>query len=129
MPQPKGTRKLSPAGAVIMASVFTLALVFGWIAFFPGERHFSGSSSLLGFQLGSGAAASARTPEATSPFQLAMCASASAKPSHGEGEWQWRRERGQWRAPCNNSVSMTTSAATIERSVGSSCGAHSDECR
>lgn len=120
MPQPKGVRKLSPAGAVIMASVFTLAggailalalgwipidpakleaprwviasagvmfiaggmmplghafslpawlgpltgliaaaalaLVFNWIAFFPGERHFSGSSSLLGFQMGTSAA-------------------------------------------------------------------------
>ena len=120
MPQTRGTRKLSPAGAVVMASVFALAggtilalalgwipidpakleaprwviacagvmfmaggyaplgqafnlpswvpplagliaaaalaSVFNWIAFFPGERHFSGSSSLLGFQLGSGAA-------------------------------------------------------------------------
>ena len=116
MPRLEGTRKLGPAGALIMASVFALAggallalalgwipidpaklkaprwviasagvmfiagsvtplgqafrlpawlaplagliaaaalaLVFNWIAFFPGKRHFSGGSSLLGFQMG-----------------------------------------------------------------------------
>ena len=32
-----------------------LAAVLNWVAFFPGERHFSASSMLLGLQLGSSA--------------------------------------------------------------------------
>lgn len=133
MPQLKGTRKLSPVGAVVMASVFALAgiailalalgwipidparlaaprwviasagvmfiaggvtplgqafslpawlgplagliaaaalaAVFNWIAFFPGERHFSGSSSLLGFQMGRSAAG-----ELTGRIVFGVCA-------------------------------------------------------
>ncbi len=38
-----------------------LAMVFNWIAFFPGERHFSGAISFLGLQHGAaGAAATGR---------------------------------------------------------------------
>ena len=29
-----------------------LTIVFNWIAFFPGERHFTGSTSVLGVRLG-----------------------------------------------------------------------------
>ena len=32
-----------------------LAAVFNWVAFFPGERHFSGGTSILGLRLGSDA--------------------------------------------------------------------------
>ena len=42
---------------------------------------------------------------------------------------RWRDTTRYRRGALSSSVSITTSAATIERSVGSSCGAQSDECR
>lgn len=34
-----------------LAAATGLAVVFNWIAFFPGERHFTGTNSILGFHL------------------------------------------------------------------------------
>ena len=31
----------------------SLAIIFNWVAFFPGERHFNGSTYLLGIRFGS----------------------------------------------------------------------------
>ena len=45
---------LGPLAGLIAAAA--LALVLNWVAFLPGGRHFSGSSSLLGFQMGTSAA-------------------------------------------------------------------------
>jgi hypothetical protein len=38
---------------VALVMVGTLAAVFDWVAFFPGERHFQSSSALLGVSLAS----------------------------------------------------------------------------
>jgi ABC-type branched-subunit amino acid transport system permease subunit len=38
---------------VALVMVVTLAAVFDWVAFFPGERHFQSSSALLGVSLAS----------------------------------------------------------------------------